>query len=135
MYSEISEKEANREMDYQRAIHRKRRQDSRAPDASEVDAKRMHTKIKKRGKNMADKVIVEMRGVKVRYLGRRSRPGKPDTEYFKGEISTEYGPEMINITGNGVEVGKTYDISVMIGTYNNSLWFRKVAILGEAKKF
>lgn len=84
---------------------------------------------------MKNKVIVPMRGVKVRYVGRRSRPGKPDTEYFKGEISTEYGPEMINITGNGVEVGKTYDMSVMIATYNNSLWFRKVAILDEAKKF
>lgn len=84
---------------------------------------------------MANKVLVEMRGVTVRYVGRRSRQGKPDTEYFKGEIITEYGPELINITGNGVEVGKKYDMSVMIGTYNNSLWFRKVAILEEAKKF
>lgn len=84
---------------------------------------------------MAERITVELRGLTVRYLGKRKRQGKPDVDYFKAEIETPYGPELVNITGDGVEVGKKYDLKVMIGTYNNALWFKNLGPIGAVKKF
>ena len=83
---------------------------------------------------MAERITVELRGLTVRYLGKRKRQGKPDADYFKAEIETPYGPELVNISGDGVEVGKKYDLKVMIGTYNNALWFKNLGPI-EVKKF
>lgn len=84
---------------------------------------------------MVERVTVEMKGLTVRYLGKRKRQGKPDGEYFKAEMETPFGPELVNITGNGVEVGKKYDLRIMIGTYQNKLWFKNLGPIEAAKKF
>lgn len=84
---------------------------------------------------MAERVTVEMKGLTVRYIGKRKRQGKPDSEYFKAEMETPFGPELVNITGNGVEVGKKYDLRIMIGTFNNNLWFKNLGPIEAAKKF
>lgn len=84
---------------------------------------------------MVDRIPVELKGVTVRYIGKRKRQGKPDADYFKAEIDTPYGPELVNISGNGVEEGKKYDLRVMIGTFNNALWIKNLGPIEAVKKF
>lgn len=84
---------------------------------------------------MAERITVELKGLTVRYLGKRKRQGKPDADYFKAEIETPYGPELLNISGNGVEMGKKYDLRVMIGTFNNALWIKNLGTIEVPKKF